>query len=255
MIERLPYSLRNKILSSGFFRSHFKNLRNKYLNKEFLLSEEYKDLFTRRVKDQYKFDADINDAEELTPNFKFRHFYFNRALGSWRWKGVYQNRELLSKYIFDENLKGIDFGGAYGPISKNTHIVDFSERDIFGRDVEIKSLDQVDFKIDYLFSSHTFEHIQELNQTLNQVKEMMNPEGQLFLNLPSYSCKRWRSGIHTNKKFNDHKWTFYLSGDNKALEEISDNNPLAIDETVEQFFEIQKAEYVGDNSIFIHANN
>ena len=69
----------------------------------------------------------LNDAEESTPNYMYRHQNYGLSLGSWRWKGVFTFREKIIPVLFNNELRGIDFGGAYGPIAKHTDIVDFNQ--------------------------------------------------------------------------------------------------------------------------------
>jgi hypothetical protein len=237
-----------------FARKRNDKLRSKYLKANFLSSSEYERLFTTHYNNSTEFDNYLNDAEEESKNYLFRHRKLASALGSWRWKGVYQNRSKLIPIIFNQDLRGIDFGGAYGPISTQSYIVDFNDTDIFGRPVKHKGLNDIQFSADYLFSSHTLEHIKELNNVLNDMRSVLKKDADVFLNLPSYTCTRWRNGWHSNKIFNDHQWTFYIDEDKKAIN-LNLPNMLAIDRLVANHFKIIEAKYVGDNSIFIHAIN
>ena len=114
-----------KILRNNFISDRrYKKLRARYLNFEFLNSPKYEDLFKTYFEGDIQFENFLNDAQEEGKNYRFRHGQLAPALGSWRWKGVYQKRAKLLPVIFDNSLKGIDLGGAYGPISTNTTIVD-----------------------------------------------------------------------------------------------------------------------------------
>ena len=84
------------------------------------------------------------------------------------------------------------------------------------------------------------------------MRKVLKQDGKLFFHVPAFSCVRWRSGLHRNRAFNDHAWTFHLAADEMA-EDIY--NPLAFDTKVAEHFNIQSAEYVGDNSIFVIALN
>src|SRR4249920_922871 len=94
--------------------------RNKYLTRKFLLSDEYKSLMLRWVEDVRRFDDFIDDADQSTRNYQYRHSpHIQKQLGSWRWKAMYQYRETLVPIIFADQARGIDLGGAYGPVNKN----------------------------------------------------------------------------------------------------------------------------------------
>ena len=225
--------------------------RNKHLTSHFLLSPEYKKLMLKNVNDPPFFESSIDDAEKSTSNYRFRHDpHMQKQLGSWRWKAMYQHRRKLVPIIFAENAKGIDLGGAYGPVSKNGVIVDFARNDIFGRPVQYKYLNEIDFQADFIYSSHTLEHIPDLDALATQIKRIVKPGGDIIILVPSYSCTSWRVGIHTNQFHNDHVWTFYLSG-TQINETIS--NLLAIDTFLEKHFKITLKEYTGDNSILLLA--
>ena len=154
--------------------------------------------------------------------------------------------------IFKKNSKGLDLGGAYGPVSRDTIIVDFATHDIFGRPVKYKYLEDVNFKADFIYASHTFEHIPDLEKLVTEIKRILKPGGHLIVLVPSYSCISWRVGNHTNYFHNDHVWTFCLS-DTPINEPIK--NLLAIDTFLEKHFVLTLKEYTGDNSILILAEN
>jgi len=253
--NKISGKLRHYSLNNPVMNAFFKQKRQVFLTAEFLGSEDYVTLFTHKVADKAGFLKFIDDAEQETANYQYRHQYWNRSLGSWRWKGVFQHRVLLIDTIFDMDKVGVDFGGAYGPIAKHTRIVDFNEKDLFGRKVSTKSLEQLeDHSIDYLFSSHTLEHIKELEKIVVQIKQKVKPGGDILLNLPSFSCKRWNSGLHKNRLFNDHQWTFYLKDEVLAPTEDL-QNLLAIDDFLAAHFTILIKSYTGDNSIFLHLKN
>jgi hypothetical protein len=225
--------------------------RRKYLSADFLLSDNYKRIMYRKVDQPFQFEDFVDDAEKSTTNYKYRHsIYLQKQLGSWRWKGMYQFRNLMLPIIFKENSKGIDLGGAYGPVSPNAIIVDFAKQDIFGKPVQYKYLEEVDFQVDFIYTSHTFEHIPDLEKLVTQIRRILKPGGYLIVLVPSYSCVDWRVGNHTNLYHNDHVWTFYLSG-TEINEPI--NNLLAIDTFLEKHFDVTLKKYTGDNSILIIA--
>lgn len=231
-----------------FVNQYYATKRKELLQKEFLESEAYDELM-KNYSDN-KFDEYLEDAEHRTKNFMYRHMKHHKILGGWRWKGLWQFKNTILPIVFNDKLKGIDFGGANGPISLTTPIVDFARKDSFNRDVKYHSLNDLDFYPDFIFSSHTLEHIEDLDTVFYQMNDRLKIGGQLIFLVPAYSCKRWNSGVHMNKAFNDHAWTFYLSKD-KPNKEYKNLN--AFDVSVGKYFEIEISEYVGDNSIFILA--
>jgi len=225
--------------------------RNKILRSGFLLSDKYKKLMQRNAGDLSHFESFGDDAEITTDNYRFRHSpHIQKQLGSWRWKAMYQYRDQLVPLIFGEGRKGIDLGGAYGPVSKDAVIVDFAKQDIFGRPVKYKYLDEIDLSVDFIYASHTLEHIRELDNLAAQIRRLLKPGGDLIVLVPSWSCVSWRVGNHTNLLHNDHVWTFYLSG-TPIHEPI--NNLFAIDTFLEKYFRVVLKEYTGDNSILLLA--
>ncbi|NII29549.1 class I SAM-dependent methyltransferase [Pseudoflavitalea sp. X16] len=254
MIQRLIRKTSGRLAKSGLAESlYYGPKRNRYLTRDFILSDEYKKLMLKNAGAPSLFDRFIDDAQESTPNYQFRHSEsIQKQLGSWRWKGMYQFREQIAPIIFKENAKGIDLGGAYGPVSRYGVIVDFSKQDIFGRPVQYKYLDDIDFKADFLYASHTLEHIKDLDNLAIQMKRVVKPGGDIVILVPSYSCVSWRVGNHTNRDHNDHVWTFHLLG-TPIHEPI--NSLLAIDTVLEKYFTITLKQYTGDNSILLLAKN
>lgn len=225
----------------------YKEQRDIMLNKKYLSSQEYDNLMTT----DFNREESGNEAELNNKNFLFRHGNFLKILGSWRWMGMYENKKHILNVVYGG--KGIDFGGAAGPVTKEAITVDFSKEDIFKRKVKYNSLKEVDFKADFIFTSHTLEHIPDLDTIFNNMKEVIKPGGDVIIHLPAYTCVRWRNGLHTNKKFNDHYWTFYLSQDEDTVNGLNLSNTLAIDNKIKDYFSIDKAFYCGDNSIMLFA--
>lgn len=212
--------------------------------------KKYQEIFTKMVsgKGYWKYK---NDAEERTDDFKYRHGHkpyrrdkVNKVLGAWRWKGLYQHRNRIVEIL---SGRGVDFGGGACPISKDAVIVDLLEKDIYGRKIDYKSLDDLDFEPDYIFSSHCLEHIQDIESVLKNTKDTLSSEGKYILHVPAYSCKRWLPKFHKNRNYGDHVWCFYI-GDKPDGEY---ENLIAVDKLVEKYFDLSVCEYVGDNSIMI----
>lgn len=250
--EKLQGTWNKIFLYNPIANRWFDKKRKEILNREFLESDRYDKLFLKGVNDVKTFRDFRQDAQDKTTNFMFRHFRMGRALGSWRWKGVWLNRKDLIPIIYKPDTKGIDFGGGAGPITLESVVVDFLDKDIFGREVRYKDLKQVDFKADFIFSSHTLEHIEDLEPIFAEFKRILKPGGDLILNLPSWTCIRWHAGVHSHRQFNDHKWTFFLKDQPPNVEVPS---PKGIDEDVEKHFEVYRKEYTGDDSILIFAKN
>ncbi|NBG65880.1 methyltransferase domain-containing protein [Acidiluteibacter ferrifornacis] len=248
LVEKIKGTVHKWRYNNVFVNNYYASKRKELLTKKFISSKAYDELMTSYANAD--FTSFVDDAEQRTKNFMFRHMKHHKILGGWRWKGLWQYREQLIPIIFNENIKGIDFGGANGPISLTIPIVDFAKKDSFNRVVKYNSLTELDFLVDFIFSSHTLEHIEDLDLIFSQMNEKLNDEGQLIFLVPAYSCKRWNSGVHINKKFNDHAWTFYLSK-NKPDHNFKKLN--AFDLSVGRHFDVKVAEYVGDNSIYVLA--
>jgi len=228
-------------------QAKYKEQRDLMLNREFLSSEAYGDLMTKH----YNKSERGNEAELKTENFLYRHNNFLKILGCWRWMGLYENKQEIMEVIY--NGEGIDFGGAAGPVVKEATVVDFSTEDIFKRPVKYRSLADITKKVDFIFTSHTLEHIKDLDAIFKQMTTLIKDNGKIIIHLPAYTCTRWRNGVHTNKKFNDHYWTFYLNKEDDKVSKMNLSHPLAIDKKVSDYFKVEKAEYCGDNSIIIFA--
>jgi len=172
-------------------------------------------------------------------------------LGGWRWKGIFTYRETFVDIIFNDNLRGIDFGGSQRPISSHIDIVDIESTDYYNRPIKYHKLSEVEYPIDYIFSSHTLEHIPNLGDVLEEMYDALVEDGILALNLPSYSCKRWWANTGNWMGGTPHVHTFKLKKSN-IIEKIP--NLVNIDELLEEKgFKIALAEYSGDNNIIIFA--
>ena len=219
---------------------------------EYLNSQEYiNDMLLGYSGNYQQFVNDLYDAEPKTNNYNIRHFQLVTKLGGWRWKGIFTYKETFIDLIFNKNLKGIDFGGSQRPISSHLDIVDIEETDYYGRPVKYKSLEEVEYDIDFIFSSHTFEHIPNLKEVLEDIYSNLVTDGVLALNLPSYSCKRWWADTGNWMGGTPHVHTFKLKKTN-----VSQDIPklIDIDGLIEEVgFKIALAEYAGDNNIIIFA--
>jgi SAM-dependent methyltransferase len=144
----------------------------------------------------------------------------------------------------------IDFGGAGGPLGLGSLVVDRLERDALGRAVPYASLAAAGSGHDVAFSSHALEHIPALDEALADLHASLRPGGQLLLHLPAFSCERWRAGVHRNERFNDHVWTFGIGPEPAG---VTCQSYVDIAARVAATFEVELAEYCGDDSIFLRA--
>ena len=190
----------------------------------------------------------LNEAMDETPSYNHRHRVANRTLGVWRWRGMQEHRDLLLE-LFEGDKLVVDLGGAACPLGLGATVVDMLRMDNSGERVNFSRMSELPGPADVVFTSHCLEHIENLDEVLEEIRDGMSEGGHFVSFVPAWTCVRWRSGVHENSIFNDHAWTFALSGD-----ELPDLDRVKrIDDEVSKFFEVSAAEYCGDNSIFIHA--
>ena len=231
------------------------------MTKDYIESPEYvKDMLHMVNTSEKEYLKFLYDAEPRTANYTHRHNIIRKKLGTWRWKGIFQFRDILSPIIFNPNFKGIDFGGSQRPISYDVDIVDVEHTDDLGRPVRYHSMDDLDFEPDFIFLSHTLEHLDDLDFYLKKFHEKLKPNGYFITLVPSYSCKRWHANTG-NWMGNEatkgtpgalaalHKHTLVLSKTN--WEFMGLNSPVEIDTKLKEYFSLEIIEYTGDNSIFI----
>jgi SAM-dependent methyltransferase len=249
--QRIAAKTRRALTRSAAAEAWRQRQRRRILSQAFVASSEYHRLMTKYYDEEID---GLNSAELLTKNFHHRHFKKNAVLGAWRWLGVYEKRDLLQKYVFSHHLAGLDVGGARGPISLEVDLCDRLEKDIFRRDIKYHDISEIsNGSLDYVWSSHTLEHIPELEDFICRLRDTLKDNGKLIILVPAYTCRRWRAGSH---KYTDeggdssHLYTFCLTSD-KIKEETA--GCCAIDEVVGRHFAVDEAEMVGDNSIFLLA--
>lgn len=197
---------------------------------------------------------DLHEAQNKTQSFLYRHHKVNHLLCAFRWRGLQRYRELILSLTEDENKANLDFGGAASPLGLGTIVVDTLSRDATGRIVHYRNLDAFADGVHMIFSSHTLEHIADLDRILQQMKDTLKPAGHFIAHVPSFYCERWRAGTHSNRRYNDHQWTFYLDDDTVIPkdEKAQRDTMIPIDAIVAKYFDIQISSYCGDDSIFIH---
>lgn len=218
-----------------------------------ITDKEYEELFSEFCIPDDKYFDFLNDAQELTEDYQYRHglgvfreLGVNKKLGALRWKGIFQYREVLLEIL---SGRGVDLGGAASPISEDSIVVDLLKVDSLGRRVQYKDIRKIKGKLDYVFTSHCLEHIQDYIAILKFARNKLKPDGLMFIHLPSYSCHRWRPENHKSASYGGHVWAFYLEKYGKPKEKIT--NLAAIDTIARKFFDIIEAEYVGDDSIIL----
>lgn len=137
-----------------------------------------------------------------------RHPDVERRPGGWSYKrGFYPDYITVggaSHAIFREALKfcrgnGIDLGAGLWPLP-GAIPVDVMRGPGFGRTIQ----DFSDGSLDYVFSSHCLEHIDDWQRALAEWVAKLKVEGTLFLYLPHPACAIW----HPGSPFvgDGHKW-------------------------------------------------
>ena len=140
-------------------------------------------------------------------------------------------------------MHGIDFGGFMGPIYGRSLVVDRSPHHAGLR--KLKGLQPQ--SIDYVFSSHTLEHVDDPLQTLVDMHTLLRNYGKIILIIPCWTNHRWRK-----KHTRSHKTTFCLEGDEFANVEKEIFTPIE-PMVKEAKFTIIKCEYTWENAIFVYA--
>lgn len=215
---------------------------------EFLDSPEYDELMARHLPFDGSYDT--HEAQNQTENFKFRHHVVADRLGVFRWRGMERHKRRLLDLAAGARHRVLDFGGAAGPLGLGSVVVDRLERDIWGRPVELRSLESARGAASVVFSSHALEHVGPLDDVLIQMRDCLVPGGTLFAHVPSYSCERWRAGIHASRRYNDHVWTFGLE-DVPPVANLQSYTNIA--RRIGAHLTVEIAEYCGDDSIVVVA--
>lgn len=179
----------------------------------------------------------LDDAQQCTESWKLRHSLIARAmLGVWRWKGMQRHMERILGIIDGRTV--IDFGGADGPLSPYASVVDIQGG-------EYKTLDEVPYRPDVIFTSHTLEHIRDIHGMIEQFAEKMEVGGYLICHVPAWTCERWRPSQYKSGTQTPHLHCFCLMVENERPQGV------AIDYLIVRRFVIELAEHCGDNSIMV----
>lgn len=176
----------------------------------------------------------LHDAQFITESWKRRHSpEAIKQMGAWRWKGIQNHASMIINEILGKNV--IDFGGRDAPLGFGSTIIDQGDSiDLCWSDV--------------VFTSHTMEHIEDISGVLKKFYTVLERDGGVLIaHVPAFTCERWRSGIYRNEKQTDHVHTFCLT-------EHSASGYTCIDKLItDAGFNIEFAEYVGDDSILVTA--
>jgi len=126
-----------------------------------------------------------------------------RRVGVWRWALMREDavREKVLEWIGEAD-RIIDFGGAAGPLGYGAIVVD--------RIGKIRGLEDVDGKVDLIFTSHTLEHVVDLGLVLCAFHWKLNDTGRLIALVPSYRNKGLRA-----ENWPHHAHTFCLEQNGK----------------------------------------
>jgi SAM-dependent methyltransferase len=173
------------------------------------------------------------------------------VLRAFRWRGVQENLDLILDVLTDPGNTTLDLGGAASPFGLGSVVVDQLPYDKDGNVVPYRSLADLEGPVDAILSSHTLEHIPDLQDELGRIYDSLRPGGRLIALVPAFTCVRWRAGVHSHATFGDHVWTFGLSGTPNLPEGL--HKYVAIDEMMSHWFELEQANYCGDDSIFLVA--
>lgn len=152
----------------------------------------------------------LPEAPDLFRVYRFlnRHPDLERRPGGWIYKGEFYPDYLTaggaSHAIFREALRfcrgtGVDFGAGLWPLPSAIP-VDSWRGAGKGRDIS----DFEDHSLDYVFSSHCLEHIENWQEPLNKLVKKLKMRGIIFLYLPHPDCAIW----HPGSPFvgDGHKW-------------------------------------------------
>src|SRR5690606_30960590 len=118
---------------------------------------------------------DLHEAQNQTANFRYRHFDCKNRLGIFRWRGIERNLDFLLPILTDSQKRIIDFGGAASSVGFHSVVVDQLRTDAFGNPVPFHSLSEVEGEVDVIFSSHTLEHIPDLDGILGSIAAKLKP--------------------------------------------------------------------------------
>ena len=91
--------------------------------------------------------------------------------------------------------RGVDIGCGKWPVFGARAIEDHAEENAY----DIKEEENT---LDFVFSSHTLEHLERWKDALREWHRVLKPGGTLFLYLPHHACAMWEKGVNPQ-----HLWT------------------------------------------------
>ena len=212
---------------------------------EYLRSPDYSELMTRGLP--FPGDHDRHEAQNETRSFRLRHREQARTLGAFRCRGIHENLAEILRLVGDAQGPVVDFGGAGCPLGLGSVVVDLLETDALGRPIQHHDLADFAGQASVLFTSHTLEHIADLDAAVESIARALAPGGTAIIHLPAFTCERWRAGDHHNRQFHDHVWTFGLSG---SAVPAKLGHYCEIDTVLARHLSIERIGYCGDDSIF-----
>jgi SAM-dependent methyltransferase len=145
-----------------------------------------------------------------------------RRPGGWLYKGGFYPDFLTegaaSGAITREALKfcqgiGVDVGAGLWPLPGATAL-DLKHGEGLGRSIS----DFPEGSLDFVFSSHCLEHVEDWSRALNEWASKVRPDGVLFLYLPHPDCAIWHVGSPFVGK--GHKWSPTPGVIKRAVEEL-----------------------------------
>ena len=221
--------------------------RYQSVTRAFLESDAYRALMSEHLPHPGVYDR--HEAQNETRSYRFRHGEASTRLGAFRWRGLQEHLPEVLGLVDGPGLV-VDFGGGACPVGLATRVLDRLEVDGLGRPVPFRDVADLPERVDGLFTSHTLEHVEQLEPTLEALFARLAPGGRVIAHLPSYTCVRWRAGEHANALYGDHLFTFGLSGDDKpaGLQRYVD-----VDALFSRFARVEQAGYCGDDSIYLSA--
>jgi SAM-dependent methyltransferase len=91
--------------------------------------------------------------------------------------------------------KGIDIGAGNWSFENSRPIENNKDENAF-------KINEKDNSLDFVFSSHTIEHLKEWQKALKEWQRVLKNKGILFLYLPHPICKMWEKGINKQHLWN-----------------------------------------------------
>lgn len=153
-----------------------------------------------------------------------------RKVGVWRWHGIYEHRDRILDIVRQADSV-VDLGGASGPLGYGATIVD--------PESDLTSLYDIEGQVDVVFTSHTLEHLRDVELALSDIAAKVVPGGYLIAHVPS--CRRVELRA---ENWPHHYQTFFLHGEDEPQA-----GWVALDTLIEAHgFEVEFAEYVVPNT-------